>query len=104
MREKSKDTANEIDVVAMKGIIPVYISCKNGKVTKETLNELETVSRRIRGIYSESILVAPILNEESISHEYLKNRAGDMGIKVITDVSQISKEKYKNRILKSMGM
>lgn len=104
IREKSKDTANEIDVVAMNGIIPVYISCKNGKVTKETLYELETVSKRFGGVYSAKILVAPILNEKTISHEYLINRAGDMGITVITDVSHISKEDYKNRIKESMGM
>ncbi len=99
LNEKSKDTANEIDVVAMDGLKPVYISCKNGKLTKETLYELETVSSRFGGKYSTKILVAPILENKTISNEYIKHRAEDMGIKIISDVSKITIDEFKERLL-----
>jgi len=57
------ETRNEIDVMIMKGVIPVFISCKNGSVHKEALYELSTVAERFGGKYSKKILITTS-NEE----------------------------------------
>lgn len=72
-----RDTVNEIDVLALKGYIPTFISCKNGNVDQMALYELETVASRFGGKYAKKILVAPQgLNK---SHRI---RAREMGIEV----------------------
>ena len=53
-----KDTLNEIDVLSLRGVIPTFISCKNGKVTAEELYKLNTVAHRFGGQYSKKVLVA----------------------------------------------
>lgn len=54
-----RDTVNEIDVLALKGYIPTFISCKNGNVDQMALYELETVADRFGGKYGKKVLVAP---------------------------------------------
>jgi hypothetical protein len=38
------DTENEIDVMLMHDVVPVFISCKNGTVTSDELYKLNTVA------------------------------------------------------------
>ena len=54
-----RDTVNEIDVLALKGYIPTFISCKNGNVDQMALYELATVAGRFGGKYAKKVLVAP---------------------------------------------
>ena len=54
-----RDTVNEIDVLALKGYIPTFISCKNGNVDQMALYEIETVATRFGGKYAKKVLVAP---------------------------------------------
>ena len=46
------DTANEIDVLLMRGTIPVFVSCKNGRVEMDELYKLDTVAERFGGSYA----------------------------------------------------
>ena len=78
-----KDTKNEIDVFAMKGMVPIFISCKNGRVEMEELYKLDTVAKRFGGKYGQKILVAPNLNKRNQFTWELLARAKDMGIKVL---------------------
>lgn len=72
-----KDTLNEVDVLSLRGVIPTFISCKNGSVNQMALYELETVAERFGGKYAKKVLAAPQgLNE---SHSL---RAKEMGITV----------------------
>ncbi len=72
-----RDTVNEIDVLALKGYVPTFVSCKNGNVDQMALYELETVASRFGGKYAKKVLVAPQgLNK---SHRI---RAREMGIEV----------------------
>lgn len=72
-----KDTLNEIDVLSLRGVIPTFISCKNGSVNQMALYELETVAEKFGGKYAKKVLVAPQgLNE---SHSL---RAREMGIEI----------------------
>ena len=81
-----KDTENEIDVILMKGIIPVFISCKNGAVDDDELYKLETVAERFGGLYVKKVLIATYLgNKKGTSRKYFEKRAADMGIRFIAD-------------------
>ena len=41
--DEIKDTHNEIDVIAMHGLVPVFISCKNGTINEVEVYKLNTV-------------------------------------------------------------
>lgn len=75
-------THNEIDVIMMHGMVPVFVSCKSGMVEMEELFKFATVADRFGGDYAKRVLVAPSLtglnNEESI-----RARAEDMNIQIL---------------------
>ena len=72
-----KDTLNEIDVLSLHGVIPTFISCKNGSVNQMALYELQTVADKFGGKYAKKVLAAPQgLND---THSL---RAKEMGIEV----------------------
>ena len=54
-----KDTLNEVDVLSLHGVIPTFISCKNGSVNQMALYELETVAERFGGKYAKKAIAAP---------------------------------------------
>ena len=78
-----EDVLNEIDVLALHGNVPVFISCKSGRMDSYTslfaLYELETVARRFGGRYAKKILVTM----RELGDAYLE-RAKEMGIQVVT--------------------
>lgn len=80
--EKFYDTENEIDVLLMHDVVPVFISCKNGKVSVDELYKLETVAERFGGPYAKKVLVATALKNAK-EPEYIRNRAKDMHIYLI---------------------
>ena len=92
------DTKNEIDVIAMHGVIPLFISCKNGRVDDDELYKLETVANRFGGIYSKKFLIATYLNKGPKSLAAFMQRAEDMKIFLINDVHRLSEEKFKRTI------
>lgn len=79
--EWGADVLNEVDVLSLKGNIPTFISCKTGKMNKNTalhaLYELETVTRRFGGKYAKKVLISA----QPLSDMYLE-RAREMGIEV----------------------
>ncbi len=68
---------NEIDGLALEGNVPIFISCKNGKVDQMALYELETVARRFGGRRAKKMLVVG----QELSAGYAK-RAQEMDIEV----------------------
>lgn len=79
--ELGRDVLNEIDVLAVEGNIPVFISCKSGKLAKgkalEPLYELETVASRFGGKYARKVLATL----QPITGVYAE-RAEEMGIEL----------------------
>lgn len=77
------DVLNEVDVMALKGNVPIFISCKSGKMGADqvlhALYELETVAQRFGGKYAQKALVTM----ETIKPVY-RNRAAEMGIEIRT--------------------
>lgn len=80
------DTENEIDVLLMHGMIPVFISCKNGGFDVNELYKLNTVAERFGGIYAKKILVASAFNSLS-GHEMIARRAEEMNILIVDDIA-----------------
>ncbi len=76
------DTSNEIDVMMMHGMVPVFVSCKNGYINKDELYKLNTVAARFGGKYAKKVLVATSLDDSGASN-HIRQRAGDMGIRLI---------------------
>ena len=91
------DTENEIDVLLMHDVVPVFISCKNGKVLTEELYKLETVAERFGGPYAKKVLIATAL-KNSKDPEYIRNRAKDMNIHLI----EIDKDTTDNDLEKTL--
>lgn len=89
-QDTQKDTENEIDVLLMRHIFPVFISCKNGMVKEDELYKLNTVADRFGGKYSRRILVTTYLGKSAKSNAYLRQRASDMYISLIENVHTLS--------------
>ena len=74
------DVVNEVDVLLMKDNIPTFISCKNGRVDKDALYELDTVTQKFGGKYAHKIIISPQSNDETLSE-----RAREMGIDLVDE-------------------
>ncbi len=93
------DTENEIDVMMMHGLVPVFISCKNGLVDMDELYKLATVAERFGGKYSRKVLIASSLDLDTSFGRTLRTRAEDMGIDLIADnIIKMSNEELSRRI------
>lgn len=92
------DTRNEIDVMLMHGLVPIFISCKNGSVSTDELYKLNTVSQRFGGRYAKKILVATALETLGESGKYLRSRAKDMNIRIIDNIQDMSYQQIKETV------
>lgn len=72
---------NEIDVMAVQGIRPVFISCKTCEVHTEALNELAILRDRFGGKYARALLVTSGMATRSRSN--MRMRAAKLGIELI---------------------
>ena len=94
------DTQNEIDVLMMRGLIPIFVSCKNGAVDMNELYKLNTVAERFGGAYSKKILVATAL-DDSLQSEHIRMRSKDMNIRLIENLQSMT-EPELNKTCRSL--
>lgn len=99
--ENIYDTENEIDVLLMHDMVPVFVSCKNGKVTSDELYKLNTVAERFGGTYSRKVLVATSIDDMGEAGLYLRQRAKDMGIKLVEKI-QFMDEPVFEKIMRNL--
>jgi hypothetical protein len=100
-------TRNEIDVMLMRGMLPVFISCKNGDVKSDELYKLETVAKQFGGDYSEKALVSSAFFDPA-SKVYagdkgasnFRDRASDMGVRLISMVHKRDAEALRKDIVR----
>lgn len=95
--EDRYDTKNEIDILLMHDMIPVFVSCKNGQVTADELYKLSTVAHRFGGEYAKKVLIATAIPNNS-QGEYLRKRAEDMDIKLIEDIKKLDREELEKKL------
>ncbi len=93
--EHKYDTINEIDVMAMHGVIPIFISCKNGQVDHNELNKLTTVANRFGGDYAKKVL---IMTNHDNNENFIKQRAADMRVRVISITDEVSNEELAEKL------
>ncbi len=79
------DPKNELDVLSMYGNRPVFISCKNTRVTKEYLYEIQAVSRHVGGKYAIPVVVSTLPAYFAVSE-----RAREMGVLLADDLHTVS--------------
>ena len=92
------DVLNEIDLILMHQMTPVFISCKNGEVSNEELYKFNTVAERFGGKYAKKVLIATALDPEDLSTRYLLSRADAMNIRVVTDLQRLEPTAAVRRI------
>ena len=84
LQADTQDVDNEIDVMLMKDVTPIFISCKNGRNFKsDELYKLSTVAERFGGQYAKKVGIATQIPEMQERGEAIVNRATEMGITVI---------------------
>ena len=86
-------TRNEIDILLVKGITPVFISCKMGLPTALALSEIKIISQKFGGMYTKTVLLtAASLKGQNAA---LCQRAKDLDITIIdkSDLQQAALEK-----------
>ncbi len=72
---------NEIDVVAVRGVCPMFISCKTSEVRTEALNELAVLRERFGGKLSRAMIVTSA--PPSGSRPLMRMRAAELGIELV---------------------
>ena len=72
---------NEIDVVAVRGIHPVFISCKTNEIRTEALNELAILRDRFGGKYARAMIVTSA--NATASRALSRMRASELNIEVV---------------------
>lgn len=72
---------NEIDVVAVQGIQPVFISCKTCEIHTEALNELAILRNRFGGKDSRAIIATSGMATKNRAP--MRRRAAQLGIEVV---------------------
>lgn len=92
------DIENEIDVMMMHGIIPVFVSCKNGQIETEELYKLNAVADKFGGSYAKKVIVASALGNSQRDNA-LRSRAASLGIQIVDRVTERSDAELKRRIM-----
>lgn len=92
-------TANEIDLLLMRGLVPIFVSCKNGNVPDDELYKLNTVAEHFGSKYTKKILVLTNCLKSKSEMKAFKDRAKDMNIFLIENAYKLSDNAIK-RLLK----
>ena len=79
--EKRDAVTNEIDVMAVRGVQPVFISCKTCEVRTEALNELAILRDRFGGKGSRAVIVTSAAADKN--RAVMRRRAAELEIEVI---------------------
>ena len=99
------DTTNEIDVLANYGLLPYFISCKNGRFTSEELYKLYSVGEQFGRGYCKKIIVTTNLTYAlGDAKNVILQRAADMGIHIIENVHMKSDSEIAEELRKVMEL
>ncbi len=92
------DTENEIDIMMMRGGVPVFVSCKNGYFDSNELYKLSSVAERFGGKRAKKVLVTSSISSLGRSANYIRERAADMGITLIDNIKTLSESELSKRL------
>ena len=86
----------------MDGIVPIFISCKNGAINDDELYKFDAVASRFGGEYAQKVLIATYLNKKNKSLKDFENRAKAMQIKFIDSVHTIKTEEQFKKLIRKL--
>ncbi|MBQ9211199.1 MAG: DUF1887 family protein [Clostridia bacterium] len=92
--EKTGKVSNELDVMATRGIVPLFISCKTCAVRTEAINELAVLRDRFGGKIAQAAIVSAEPAGSAARH-----RAADLNIQMI-DLEDLIEGQLRERIVK----
>lgn len=78
MNGKADNTKNEVDVFMVKGVVPVFVSCKMSLPQPLALSEIVVLARKFGGGLSRIVVVTA--GRLGAEHKALQTRAEDLGI------------------------
>ncbi len=94
--QRIPETRNEVDVVLMHGLTPLFISCKNGAIGEDELYKLHTVAQRFGGVYAKKMLIATDMDQGNVSsNRAFIQRAWDMDIFLVTDAAELTDAEWE---------
>ena len=93
-------TTNEIDLIMMHGLLPVFVSCKNGKCSQDELLKLDAVARHFGGKNVRKALIISEIDETSAASISLLQRAHEMKITPLFNISKLSVDALNEKIKK----
>lgn len=97
------ETRNEIDVLLVRGMTPLFISCKNGDIGDDELYKLNTVAERFGSRYAKKMLIATDLDRKGpMSLKAYIQRAKDMDIYLVTDAAELTPRQWQEVFLDAM--
>ena len=92
---KKSLVTNEIDVVAVRGVVPLFISCKTCAVKTEALNELAILRDNFGGKGSRAMIVTT--SGTSRGSLTMRKRASEMGVEVL-DWEDLAPDTLRERL------
>ncbi len=87
------ETRNEIDVVLMHGVTPLFISCKNGDIKEGEIYKLHTVARQFGGPQARMALIAAKPDAVSAA---LEQRGWDMDVQLVSNAASMKKKDWED--------
>lgn len=101
--ERIPETRNEIDLILVRGMVPLFVSCKNGDVGEEELYKLHTVAQRFGGIHARKMLIITELERSRPnSNRAFLQRAKDMDIYVVEDAAVLTGSGWRQAFVEAM--
>ena len=99
----TQETRNEIDILALRGLTPLFISCKNGNVEEAELYKLSSVAERFGGKYARKMLVLTDSSHFDYAYfEAVKQRAKEMNIFIIPNAAKLNNAGWKNAFMDAL--
>jgi hypothetical protein len=96
--DAQKDTENEIDAVLMKGLIPLFVSCKNGQVKEDELYKLDAVANRFGGKFVKKVILITYWGKKSPNPTHFRQRAKDMRINLYDGIHKLDQQQFEGMI------
>ncbi len=94
--KKLAETRNEVDLVAVKGMIPLFVSCKNGNIGDDELYKLHTVAQQFGSRNARKLLIATDLSAmPRASRNALEQRAKDMHITLVPNAAKLTSRQWR---------
>lgn len=101
--ENVPETRNEVDVILMRGVTPLFVSCKNGNIEEDEPYKLHTVADRFGGPYVKKMLIATQMDpRKPDANEAFMTRMEDMGIYFVPNAAELTHEQWREAFLKAM--